>query len=186
MQGGRPSPAESATLYKIGTKKKGSDGNRWIVVSTVRGSQRWVRYSPENNNNKGKSFDFYHGAKLKPFIARMSNYDKQTYVVFKYIINLCKPLGFTTQFTGIVADNFNYHKLAYVIVNSLEKERKDTISGFFEIKNNIIVNSQIIICWYCKTDTKFKKFEALLYNKLQIKLTNTDKKYNFCKIQITP
>jgi hypothetical protein len=28
----RKSPTQSATLYKVGTKKKGNDGNIWIIV----------------------------------------------------------------------------------------------------------------------------------------------------------
>ncbi len=37
----RPSPSQSATLYKEGTKKKGNDGNTWIVAETVSGVKRW-------------------------------------------------------------------------------------------------------------------------------------------------
>lgn len=37
----RQSPEQSATLYKIGTKKKGNDGNIWIVVENKNGVKRW-------------------------------------------------------------------------------------------------------------------------------------------------
>ena len=33
----RPSPTDSATLYNIGTKKEGNDGNIWIVVKNKNG-----------------------------------------------------------------------------------------------------------------------------------------------------
>jgi hypothetical protein len=37
----RKSPLQSATLFKIGTKKEGNDGNKWIVVKTSNNVKRW-------------------------------------------------------------------------------------------------------------------------------------------------
>jgi hypothetical protein len=37
----RKSPTESATLYKIGTKKNGNDGNKWVVIESSNGVKRW-------------------------------------------------------------------------------------------------------------------------------------------------
>ncbi len=37
----RKSPTESATLYNIGIKKKGNDGNTWIVTELSNGVKRW-------------------------------------------------------------------------------------------------------------------------------------------------
>jgi len=37
----RPSPSESATLFKIGTKKIGNDGNEWIIKVNKNGVKRW-------------------------------------------------------------------------------------------------------------------------------------------------
>ena len=39
----RPSPPESATSFNVGTKKKGGDGNIWIVVKTISGVKRWKK-----------------------------------------------------------------------------------------------------------------------------------------------
>ena len=38
----RPSPTESATLYKIGTRKYGNDGNTYIVTMTKAKVKRWT------------------------------------------------------------------------------------------------------------------------------------------------
>ncbi len=38
----RPSPTESATLFKVGTIKKGNDENKWIVKKVGK-SKRWVK-----------------------------------------------------------------------------------------------------------------------------------------------
>jgi hypothetical protein len=40
---GRKSPKQSATLFKVGTVRKGMDGNRWVVKKTVVGVKRWVK-----------------------------------------------------------------------------------------------------------------------------------------------
>ena len=39
----RPSPSQSATLFKVGTKKKGNDGNMWIVKKNKNGVNRWSK-----------------------------------------------------------------------------------------------------------------------------------------------
>lgn len=38
----RPSPSESATSFPVGTKRKGNDGNMWIVIKT-NNSKRWKK-----------------------------------------------------------------------------------------------------------------------------------------------
>lgn len=40
----RPSPTESATLYKVGTIKTGNDGNKWIISESSNGVKRWKLY----------------------------------------------------------------------------------------------------------------------------------------------
>jgi hypothetical protein len=39
----RPSPSESATTFKVGTKKKGNDGNMWIIIENKNGVKRWSK-----------------------------------------------------------------------------------------------------------------------------------------------
>ena len=39
----RPSPSESATLYKVDKKKKGNDGNMYIIVINKNGVKRWKK-----------------------------------------------------------------------------------------------------------------------------------------------
>jgi hypothetical protein len=40
----RKSPTQSATLYKIGTNKKGNDGNIWIIVENKNNIKKWQLY----------------------------------------------------------------------------------------------------------------------------------------------
>ena len=39
----RESPNLSATLFKVETKRKGNDGNIWIVKKNKSGTKRWVK-----------------------------------------------------------------------------------------------------------------------------------------------
>lgn len=48
----RLSPTESATLYKIGTKKKGNDGNIWIIKEDKNNVKRWKIYKKLETNKK--------------------------------------------------------------------------------------------------------------------------------------
>lgn len=45
----RPSPSESATLFAVGTRKRGNDGRMYVVAETKNGVRRW---SPDEHNNK--------------------------------------------------------------------------------------------------------------------------------------
>jgi hypothetical protein len=39
----RPSPFDSATLFKVGTIQTGNDGNQWIITSSSSGVKRWSK-----------------------------------------------------------------------------------------------------------------------------------------------
>lgn len=39
----RPSPTKSATLYDVGTKKRGNDGNIWIIKENTNKIKRWSK-----------------------------------------------------------------------------------------------------------------------------------------------
>ena len=50
----RKSPTESATLYKVGTKKKGNDGNTWIIVENKNNVKRWQLYKKTSKKLEDK------------------------------------------------------------------------------------------------------------------------------------
>ena len=56
--GTRQGPSESATVNRVGTVKRGLDGNLWIVVSNANGVHRWRRESgdvrPRRSTPKAK------------------------------------------------------------------------------------------------------------------------------------
>lgn len=48
----RPSPTESATVFEIGTKRRGNDGNMYIVKTDKNGKYRWAKHAEETIVNK--------------------------------------------------------------------------------------------------------------------------------------
>lgn len=51
----RKSPSKSATLYKVGTKKTGNDGNKWIVEINKNKVKRWVLYKKSSKKSSKKT-----------------------------------------------------------------------------------------------------------------------------------
>ena len=80
----RKSPSESATMFSIGTVKKGNDGNMWKIIATASGIHRWskvqgVSGSEVKHNTtvkrgtKGtKGIKGKKGIKVKPVDAELS------------------------------------------------------------------------------------------------------------------
>lgn len=53
----RKGPTESATKFKVGTKKKGNDDNMWIIIKTKSGTHRWKKhYSTKASNTPKKTY----------------------------------------------------------------------------------------------------------------------------------
>lgn len=47
----RKGPTESATIFSIGTIKKGNDGNNWKIIETASGVHRWSKMNRTVKNN---------------------------------------------------------------------------------------------------------------------------------------
>jgi hypothetical protein len=52
----RKSPEQSATLYKIGTKKIGNDNNTWIITENKNGIKKWTIYKKPSKKILSSSF----------------------------------------------------------------------------------------------------------------------------------
>ena len=74
----RKGPEESATLFPKGTKKKGKDGNMWIVNVTKSGVKRWVKDNKSKNIKiKGKQY-LIHDNGGRPFLVVIN--EKNVYI----------------------------------------------------------------------------------------------------------
>ena len=50
----RKGPEESATLFSVGTKKKGNDGNMWVIVKNKNGVKRWQKKTNKTAKKSSK------------------------------------------------------------------------------------------------------------------------------------
>ena len=65
----RKGPTESATLFSIGTKKKGNDGNMWKITKTKAGTKRWQKItSSSTKTKKNTSFEKLNSLKKKYYV----------------------------------------------------------------------------------------------------------------------
>jgi len=64
----RQGPSESATIFPVGTKKRGNDGNNWIVIQT-KNSKRWSKL---NNNTLQKTKKISKTKKTKNYTIKKS------------------------------------------------------------------------------------------------------------------
>jgi hypothetical protein len=57
----RKSPDQSATLYDVGKKKTGNDGNMWIITQSSNGIKKWSKYNkPETIGQKNRKESLDH------------------------------------------------------------------------------------------------------------------------------
>lgn len=52
---GRKGPSESATKFSVGTKKRGNDGNQWVIIATSSGTHRWKKLDNNKTNKTNKT-----------------------------------------------------------------------------------------------------------------------------------
>lgn len=45
----RKGPSSSATIFKLGTRRKGNDGNMWKVSKTQKGVKRWIKITKKKS-----------------------------------------------------------------------------------------------------------------------------------------
>lgn len=69
----RKGPIESATLFSIGTIKKGNDGNKWVIIETSAGIHRWNQLKPSKPSKTGNN-----KTHKKPMISRTIDEDNNS------------------------------------------------------------------------------------------------------------
>ena len=61
----RKGPEESATKVSVGTKKKGNDGNTWIITKNKNGVKRWQRTRKTQKTRKRRTRKIFKSKKNK-------------------------------------------------------------------------------------------------------------------------
>jgi hypothetical protein len=86
----RQGPSESATTFPVGTKKRGNDGNNWIVIQT-KNSKRW---SKVNENKLQKTSKISKTKKTKNYTIKKS---KKNDISVDKLKQLLKKYNVTTS-----------------------------------------------------------------------------------------
>jgi len=112
----RKSPKESATLFKLNTKKKGLDGNMWIIIKTKTGVKRWKKVSTNKKssidvkNHKGQKSYFIHDNGGKPFLVYVGKSVVTIYKIPEKEINYNKNIT-KKDYTKLVRKISNISKI---------------------------------------------------------------------------
>ena len=142
----RPSPTNSATLYKTETKKKGNDGNMWIVVENKNNVKRWKLYKKTKTDSKIKTkmvkltiYNAYEIPKLKLTTANFKKWlsvfnNKQIDNFNNFIKNIVpeiKKLGIKFYMVPL-----GISKTGYYFVDALYQILEDLYGYTFEEINS--------------------------------------------------
>ncbi len=97
----RPSPSDSATLFAIGTIKKGNDGNKWQVVENINGIHKWKSMQKKNSKESSKKSSKKNLSKEKQYFNSsdmkvLPHIELKKIKKFKKIgsFNITKTMGF--------------------------------------------------------------------------------------------
>jgi len=91
----RKGPSKSATLYEVGTKKNGNDGNTWIIQKNKNGVKKWVLFkkkvSKKNSiknlkNNSFSNFTKFDYSVFDVFMTYKSFYELLMHKSLEYKI----------------------------------------------------------------------------------------------------
>jgi len=139
----RQGPSESATTFPVGTKKRGNDGNIWIIIQT-KNSKRWSKL---NNNTLQKT------KKTK----KTSNKTK------KHIIHKSKK-------NDISVDKLKQLLKKYNVTTSGSKEKM--AQGLVRVSNFLIESNDLELIYNLLDKDQQKKATQLIQDRINKSITN--------------
>jgi len=139
----RQGPSESATIFPVGTKKRGNDGNNWIVIQT-KNSKRWSKVN-ENKLQKTKK------------TSKTSNKTK------KHIIHKSKK-------NDISVDKLKQLLKKYNVTTSGSKEAM--AQGLVRVSNFLIESADLELIYNLLDKAQQKKATQLINARINKPITN--------------
>jgi|SRR3989344_312522 len=146
----RNSPNESATLYKLNTKKIGNDGNMYIIKETSVGIKRWVKF---NDLPKGKVY-LTHDNGARPYKVIIDGlnvyvYDNKTdKLIIKYKVSkvyIGKNIKNSKINGNTIVIQINKNKCVYIGDAIYEFEIDDEIVKYFSPIDNSDVPYPVLV-----------------------------------------
>lgn len=159
----RKSPSESATKFNVGTKKKGNDGNMWIITKNKNGVKRWVKISGTKNVNKtDRKREIKKSTKksTKKQNKKTIKKDKESNVKVKVKVNTNLEKFWDKLASGkeivVIYDSGNYKIIS---LSSNRKSALDKLKEYAEDDNvNAILTSNMSYEAYELLEKKSKRY----------------------------
>ena len=125
----RPSPSQSATLYKTGTKKTGNDGNKWIIAKNKNAIKYWKWYTKAVLKKISVS-EMYSVPKIKQnnWKKWLKGYSDEVLNSFKKLISLkpqLKAIGVTMEVIGLPISQNNHYFIDWPFNYMRESTQQD-------------------------------------------------------------
>ena len=98
----RKGPTASATAFNVGTKKKGNDGNYWIVVATKANVHKWqkiknsIKTTKTTNNSTMKRCEDFCKNDYKDHIVKHREKNQKKYNYVYSATNKADQFGYAT------------------------------------------------------------------------------------------
>jgi hypothetical protein len=155
----RKSPFESATLFKVGTEKRGLDGFMWQIVETKTGVKRWQKVSPSNSverktkiskrsidikpSRKGRNY-MIHDNGGRPFRVHIEGKHITVYKVpedkMKELDDIFYELSETQQRKYYTEKILEFKNVKKIFIGHHPKQSDDSLSKSFSDGNSILLN----------------------------------------------
>jgi len=143
----RKAPSESANDFTLGTKKRGNDGNMWVIIQT-KNSKRWSKV----NENKLQ--------KTKKIIKAKNQKNNQTK---KYTIHKSKKYD-------ISVDRLRQLLKKHNVTTSGSKEKM--AQGLFRLSGSTIESNDLELIYHLLDKGQKKKATKLIEDRISKPITN--------------
>ena len=157
----RQAPQESANDFTLGTKKRGNDGNMWIIIQT-KNSKRWSKVN-ENKLQKTKKI-------------KTNNQGTNKNKTKKHIIHKSKKYDITV-------DKLRQLLKKYNVTTSGSKEKM--AQGLFRLNSSTIETSDLELIYNLLDKAQQKKATQLMKDRINKPITNYKGMYEINKKPIS-
>jgi hypothetical protein len=142
---GRKGPTESATLFNVGTRKTGNDGNMWEVVTNKNGTKRWKKDTTKKAKSKRKVPGFFDAwDDVNPGYSKWdygTGIEPEDEVITKYI----KDTGKITGDILYVGSSYESRQEYGIVIVDLSRKRLfENTEDFYYLNPSLVDDDEII------------------------------------------
>ena len=141
----RQAPSESANNFTLGTKKRGNDGNMWVIIQT-KNSKRWSKVNKTKKTNNQRTNQRNNQNKTKKYTIKKSK---------KYDISV---------------DKLKQLLKKYNVTTSGSKEKM--AQGLFRLNSSTIESNDLELIYNLLDEAQQKKATQLIKIRISKPITN--------------